>query len=392
MIRTLNRSLGLSLGEFPRTADPFLLSFAPYMAPGSVDWSNYLAFLSVAWALSAVLTLLAVLRLRTVCSREIVRGARGRPGRFANALANLGARFARLVRLPGPSLDRNPVLWREWHRSRPSRMGRIITALFVVLATVFSALALVSRTAMIEAWVNGLQVSVGLLLVSVTAATSLAEERVRGSLDTLMATPLSTTQIVLGKWLGSFRRVAFLAVLPVLVILGGVGAPAGRVLVALLTIASVFTAGAAITSLGLALATWSSRLGRAVGLTVTLYVLMAVGWLFLVMVFRWGPDSEGPMMGSPFFWVGELTFELVSRRLHAGHVAWAMIWTVIYAIAAVAFLAATLATFNRCLGRVEIGTLPRVRHGLKEVKPRSLPEIEGEALVVLQALPVDEPF
>ena len=36
----------------------------------------------------------------------------------------------RLTRwLPGPSLDGNPVLWREWHRSRPSRWMMILVVL-----------------------------------------------------------------------------------------------------------------------------------------------------------------------------------------------------------------------------------------------------------------------
>ena len=64
--------------------------------------------------------------------------------------------------------------------------------------------------------VNGFQVAVGLLLLSVTAATSLAEERARGSLDLLLSTPLSTRQIVLGKWLGAFRVVPLLVILPAL--------------------------------------------------------------------------------------------------------------------------------------------------------------------------------
>jgi hypothetical protein len=38
----------------------------------------------------------------------------------------IDAMRGRLARLPGPSLDGNPVLWREWHRNRPSRMTRIL--------------------------------------------------------------------------------------------------------------------------------------------------------------------------------------------------------------------------------------------------------------------------
>ena len=65
---------------------------------------------------------------------------------------------------------------------------------------------------------NGFQVAVGLLLLSVTAATSLAEERAHGSLDLLLSTPLSTWQIVVGKWLGAFRVVPMLVILPALLI------------------------------------------------------------------------------------------------------------------------------------------------------------------------------
>ena len=42
------------------------------------------------------------------------------------------------------------------------------------------------------ALVCAFQVSVGLLLLSITAPTALAEERIRGSLDVLMATPLES--------------------------------------------------------------------------------------------------------------------------------------------------------------------------------------------------------
>ena len=39
---------------------------------------------------------------------------------------------------------------------------------------------------------SAFQVGLGLLLLCVSAATSLAEERVRGSLDVLLSTPMST--------------------------------------------------------------------------------------------------------------------------------------------------------------------------------------------------------
>ena len=59
-----------------------------------------------------------------------------------------------------------------------------------------------------------LQLIFGLLMLSAAAPTSMAEERQRGSLDLLAATTLSTPTIVLGKWLGTLRQVALLAIGP----------------------------------------------------------------------------------------------------------------------------------------------------------------------------------
>src|SRR6516165_565962 len=84
--------------------NPFVVAFAPYYSPGTSDLTEPLEFLTAALGTSAALILLAVLQPR-------------------QTQAHWGAK--RLQRwLPGPSLDRNPVLWREWHRKRPSRWVR----------------------------------------------------------------------------------------------------------------------------------------------------------------------------------------------------------------------------------------------------------------------------
>ncbi len=57
----------------------------------------------------------------------------------------------------------------------------------------------------------------GGLVLSASAPMSLSEERQRGSLDVLMATPLSTRSIVVGKWLSVFRIVPWLAAGPALI-------------------------------------------------------------------------------------------------------------------------------------------------------------------------------
>ena len=65
-----------------------------------------------------------------------------------------------------PSLDGNPVLWREWHRSRPSRWMVLIVGAFAVMSLACSAATMILSTPATNAWVNGLQVSIGLLLLS----------------------------------------------------------------------------------------------------------------------------------------------------------------------------------------------------------------------------------
>jgi ABC-type transport system involved in multi-copper enzyme maturation permease subunit len=372
MIIQYNGATGAGLPVPPRLADPFALAFAPYWWPGTVGWGEYLTFLAITLTLSAGLAALAVVRLRPVCTRETVRKAlQKRPGKELEEPD-------RPSRLPGPSLDGNPVLWREWHRNRPSRWAKVVGAVYVGLAAIFSAVAIVSQSGHAAAWTNGLQVSIGLLLLSVTAATSLGEERVRGSLDVLLATPLLTREIVLGKWLGSFRLVPLLAALPTLVVLCGNGGGVDQIAGAVLTAAFVLSSGATVTSLGLGLTTRISRLGRAVGLTVTLYVLVTVGWLFLVMALHGpGRSAEGLLMLSPFFWAGNLAFELCAPRRAPSTIGWAVFWTLAYAAAAFVLLGVTLASFNRCLGRVDDGFARPPRCDPKPARPVTFGEVAG---------------
>jgi len=230
----------------------------------------------------------------------------------------------------------------------------LIVGVFAGLSLACSAAAMSLPAPATKAWVNGLQVSIGLLLLSVTAATSLAEERARGSMDLILSTPLSTKQIVMGKWLGAYRVVPLLAILPTLVIASG----AIRVhwlhsLLALLMIVYVLSAGAAITSLGLAMATVFPRLGRAVGVTVAIYVFVAAGFFALVTLLAGGARDRSLAMGSPFFWAGEMSFEASNQRGGAP-VGWAVAWTIFCVWIAVQLLRFTLRQFDRRLGRVEL--------------------------------------
>ena len=207
--------------------------------------------------------------------------------------------------------------------------------------------------------ISGVHVSAGLLLLSISAVTSLAEERQRGSLDVLLATPLSTRSIVLGKWWGAFRGVAPLTVLPVLIAAAmatHTGFALGPVLIGGLVVAY----GAAITSLGLALATWLPRMDRAIGLTAGLYVVVLIAAVPVGMIFfSNGPNGAGPGLASasPFWGVG-FSSALFGGNAGRGdeigrHAAWLVLWIVAYGLIAFGLVLATLKTFNRCLGRFD---------------------------------------
>src|SRR5262249_30006499 len=147
---------------------------------------DYLGFFTATLGASAALVVLAVWRMRPVARRGTDENCRG---------AGLGL-IGRLTRwLPGPSLDGNPVLWREWHRSRPSRW-----MLFLILL-MGGGTSIACLIGAVTAWTQGvdngprangivagmfglmLQVLFGLLMLAAVAPTSMGEERQRGSLD-----------------------------------------------------------------------------------------------------------------------------------------------------------------------------------------------------------------
>ena len=316
----LSRTYGLPPPpEWFFATNPFVLVYAPYMWPGHFGLLDVAIFVVAALAISAGLLATTIARLRRFLLPAEV-GRRKRKFRIpAPGLRLVRAGMAAIrrwrERLPGPTLDGNPVLWREWHRARPSRMARIIWTLYWLGAVVATAIGIHDEFAYgIDSMTGGfmihtallLQSVLGLMVLSVQAPTALGEERVRGSLDVLMAAPISTRAIVWGKWMGTYRIALWLAVLPgvaAAVIAATcpdvsptfVGAatrtpkpfiePIGivdRVLVPVLIVAESLSWGAVFTSLGLLLATWTPRIGRAIGISVAAFVMLSFGSIFLV--------------------------------------------------------------------------------------------------------------
>jgi ABC-type transport system involved in multi-copper enzyme maturation permease subunit len=356
---------GWGLGAPPawlEATNPFWLAFAPYLRPGGASLDAYLAFLGGCLGLSALLTLLAAASLRRAATRE-----GGRRRRRRRALP--GWRLPRI----GPSLDFNPVLWRELHRRRPSRWLRVVWVVYVVLALGASVLALAARGTGggdgMAAFVNAFQYSIGLLLVNITAVSSLFEERVRGSLDLLLTTPFPTSSIVAGKWWGSFSSAVLVMLLPLglafcVGVHNAVGSdrPAEIWLLLVVLTALMLAYGAAVTSLGLALATWVKRFGVAIGLSVSIYVLVTGGAVMALLAVGGGPGEKTFGFASPWFGPGELTYEIGARFGRLDYLGWKVAWGVLYAIVAVILAVATRLTFDRCMGRVTDRPFDRPRY------------------------------
>jgi ABC-type transport system involved in multi-copper enzyme maturation permease subunit len=369
--------------------NPFTLAWAPYAWPEQVSLGVLAAVVGGTMALSALLVTYAVLRVRA--ERRV--GLSGRFARLWSWLGNLRRRW--FAWRPGPSLDRDPVLWREWRRGRPSRLARTVWTVYIALAlagTGWGILQASGQGNMFLGLVSGLEATFGLLLLSLTAPTVLAEERVRGSLDVLMTTPVSTDRIVLAKWWGAFRVVPALALLPAIGAIWSAASaqphpfrlgPASqspapletidRLALAILPLMIFLVQGAVVTSLGLLLATWIRRLGRAVAASVTLYALFALGWVILleigvelVAMFGTGlgllqndPGAEeffamilasGCPLGGQF--LPSMLIELPATESRGAFYIGLIVVALVTLLLALVMLSLALVSFDRCMGRV----------------------------------------
>jgi ABC-type transport system involved in multi-copper enzyme maturation permease subunit/Na+-transporting methylmalonyl-CoA/oxaloacetate decarboxylase gamma subunit len=391
LVWTILRSAGVPIGppDWFVKINPFVLAWAPYDWSSGVGIESYAVALGAAVPLSAGLLAYSVLRLRA----ETTKGTSARSGTSYSWMTR--ARAWVEARRRSPSLDDDPILWREWRRGRPSRLARIIWAFYVTLASAGTAwgvfIACTGGDTDTIGVMSGFMATFGLLLVSIHAPTALAEERARGSLDVLMTTPVRTDRIVLAKWWGTYRVVPALAFLPAIgaLVVGFVEPeiprafarsleahePVGwidRVAFVCLPTALFLAQGAVITSFGLALATWMRRLGRAIAASVAAYAIIAFGWVVSIdleivpSALTWlgllAPDEPDAdlfytLIGAslcPFG--GQLTpFQSVNWGAAASRIAFYIGHVIVLLLTigvAFVFLGLTLATFNRSMGRM----------------------------------------
>lgn len=335
-------------------SNPFGAVVGPLYTPGAFAFVAQLGFLGATVLVSFTLALIATRRMRRTALRLSARPARRERPSWVGKLVAL---------VPGPTLDADPVLWREWHRKKPTRWtGRMWTVYAVVVG--LGSLYVIAQYFLwpggswnlyMAAQVNAWGGSFGLLLLSISAAMALAEERDRGSLDVIMATPLSTWEILRGKWWGTFAIVPRLAIFPIWVS-AALAMVSGQWVGLLMMIGLILAYSAAITSLGLAVATWVPKLSRAVGWCVVAYVAVSLSVLMLPSLQRpwyWGRPADPLPYASPHFgiaWTTENAGELPGRWASHDTLA-ALPWIVFYLVVSAIFMGFTLLTFDRCLGR-----------------------------------------
>jgi ABC-type transport system involved in multi-copper enzyme maturation permease subunit len=364
--------------------NPYLVAFLPYLRPRSATWREPAAFLTVSFILSFLMMTLASVRIRAVAIRQSSQIARSR----------IAWRWLRMPALFRPSLDRNPVLWREWHYRKPGGWVRMVWIFYAALALFFTISAAYQAfgnpspmRSMLPTMVNAVQVGIGLLLLSVLAVTTLSDERVRGNLEVLLPTPLPTYKIVWGKWWGTYRTVARLALLPVLLcafiefvcrptwptpaprfVAGAPFAVDQSRWVYVIVLALLLLAyGAGITSLGLALAISVARSSRGIALSVGCYIFACVGWpLLLAVSSPAGPGNtiEVLLPGSPLIGTGAVTELLCEPRIPREQLerllGGSILWIVVYGIFAVFLYYFVLRSFDWYLGRITLKRAQRI--------------------------------
>jgi ABC-type transport system involved in multi-copper enzyme maturation permease subunit len=335
--------------EWLRWLNPFSLLFSTWSIGDRLLLEC--AFLAICLVGSAGLAALSTWKLRTVTLHR-----RAKPTKAAKArpFRRPSPGWLRRIGQASPALDEDPILWREWHRKRPSVFTWAIWWTYAVLCTLCTFASFSGNW--IAPVVNTFQVSIGLLLASVGAATSLAEERVRGGLDVVLATPLESRRIVLGKWWGAFRIIPRLAILPALLVLS-TGLARLTLLEALILVALVvglvLAYGATVTSLGLLIAIHQRRQGRAAALTVASYLFMTIAYPAIVQpIITVGPRNSVPLWPSPFFGILASTMSIDRGFYDKNFLVLGFGFLGFEAFFAFVLLRIALGSFDRGLGRV----------------------------------------
>jgi ABC-type transport system involved in multi-copper enzyme maturation permease subunit len=370
-------------GSWTASASPFFLLISRWNRSPVPGWTDAGLFMGLAFGATTILLVLTAVTLRPVMRSSLHRTTR----RIRRLEALQSAWQCWFQRLPGPTLDGNPVLWRAWWRGRTLWGGRIFWVLYVLAACLGTVICVH------EFWggqirgpdlvgLTGYEVAIGLLAVAVRAGVSWSEEKSDGreGMDVLLATPLTAKAIVMGKWWGAFRAVPLVALLPFLsaVILaagasllpqfpGGVQIPEDpvywrlleRAIVPVIVLGQVVLYGAFFVSVGVLLATRCRRPSRAVFATVVIYVMIALfvpaaSESFLLSSNRTLAEGLGAVspIGGPIVTLMSMfssPYFSTTRQI----LPYALIWLFLTGIGAWTITWWTICRFDRWAGRAE---------------------------------------
>lgn len=147
--------------------------------------------------------------------------------------------------------------------------------------------------------VTAIQVVLTFWLVPALVAGSIAQERERRTLDSLLTTRLSSAEIVVGKLLGGLMQYAacLLTTLPIMILLSLLGGIDPRLV--MLTHAGTGSLAFFVAGLSMLISTWERRAARALNQTIA----VAAAWCILPAVFQ----AVVPRL-SPLVWYWTRTY------------------------------------------------------------------------------------
>jgi hypothetical protein len=176
----------------------------------------------------------------------------------------------RIRRFPRPPVGDAPMLWKELHLGPPIVAMRPLALIAILCVIGLSAAGWILRLA-VRADVTAMNIVVQLIgigsavvtlvIPSVYAAGSVWSERALQTLDGLLATPLTLTEILWAKWVSSGAQPAILYVFLGSLWTAGVLTGALHILAVPILVLSLAVFAAASTSLGL----WIGLIARSAG-------------------------------------------------------------------------------------------------------------------------------
>ena len=350
LLETVATAMGWSVPLPPLTINPFFLALSQ-SSPGTVTWNHALAFLGVSSAISALLIAWVILRLRRVCTRESrrqawsrLRPAAGGEDRSDHAIA---APWDEPIARPKPAaLARVPprpsVALGDHRHVRFHHSGVDLDHRGRSLAAEYRCRGVGQRIANLG-WPAHSERDGG----DSTRRGTHARQSRRPPVHAVFRQAVGTGQVAgYVSSRGVAGDLAWARRLDARPHGGFESLPAVAFMMAY-----VFCAGAAITSLGLAIGTWFSQLGRAVAISVGIYLFVTLSPCYLAPML-WA-RNDGSALLSPLLWAGTMTVDLATPSRVITPIDWAIFWMLMWALVAVGLLSTTLANFDRRLGRVE---------------------------------------